>query len=171
MTPAERKALSRANKKQKLKDRQRRDLIAKLMTIYKRQQSDVIVIRHDRAGAEDRRGQDRALRSQYLSSLIQLSLDELRLALDVQTEIPDSHGRSRDEAMTGGTKIEKVGAATRHLGAQNPECDWMIRSPLPDSLQLQEAIEGTRQEYDTIDPRLSSLVNSSGARSIAQRAH
>jgi len=104
MTAAERKRLSR----QKRRDIARRDLIAKLMEIFRRQQSTVVNTRdvhgalNDHATEAERHGQDRARMNQHLNALHTLTLAELQQALAVQTARPDSHGRSRYETKTGG---------------------------------------------------------------------
>src|SRR5579863_8669703 len=84
MTGAERKARSRANQKEKQDDVERRNIIAKLMNIFQRQES------HSRTtkAAQDRRNHQRI----YLTGLKTLSLTELQTALDAK-QTPDTHGR------------------------------------------------------------------------------
>src|SRR6267378_212145 len=80
MTLAERKAESRANQKTKLEDRERRTLIAKLMKIYRQQQSSIV---HDSLrpkAVEERQRSARAQQRQYLAELERLSLPELQVA-------------------------------------------------------------------------------------------
>ncbi len=112
MTPAERQAASRADRKAKQDAAEREKLITELTEIYDRQVSKVIVVGQDRDAekrAEDRRGDDRIKRRQYLDELNNMSLEELRLATEGK-ETPDSRGTLPGETTGGfdGTKVEKI---------------------------------------------------------------
>jgi len=119
MTPAQRKALSRENQKTKLQDAERRKLIVELMKIYRRQQSSVKKTKNKKA-VEQQHEATRTQRRQYLDGLSQLSLAELQLALQVQKQTPDLHGRlhnessGEDKRMFGMSEIERIDAARQH---------------------------------------------------------
>jgi hypothetical protein len=97
MTPAERKATSRANQKAREDDVERKKLVAELMKIYNRQQSDLVVDDEDSKATEERRRVIREQERRYHDDLMQLSLTHLRATLYVQQETPDSHGRLHNE--------------------------------------------------------------------------
>ena len=145
MTPAERKAASRANQKQKEQDaeradliaalikqadmsegvekrwylrdlmelsiedlRERKNLIAELMEIYRSRQAHVI------GKAEKHRRIARQQERQHLRDLTGLSIEDLRLALKGLSDLPDTRGRLANERMSGQTgmpEIERIAAA------------------------------------------------------------
>src|SRR5882724_4786512 len=112
MTPAERQRQSRANRRAKQDDAERRNLIAELMKIYRRQQSDSL-------SSVAFAVVDRKQRAQYHKDLKGLSVAELRVAMEGK-QTPDSHGRLHDERSgekerTGGqSEIEKILGAKQH---------------------------------------------------------
>jgi hypothetical protein len=111
MTPAERKAASRLNLEQTKQDKERRDLIARLVKIYDRQALHVTVTGHDRdaeSRAEDRRASDRIQRRQYLENLKLLTLSELKLTAEGKN-VPDSRGRLPGEMKSGGHGSRELG--------------------------------------------------------------
>jgi hypothetical protein len=145
MTPAERKAASRLNRKQKEQDaereglisaliqqvdfwdevekgrylrdfmklsieelRERKNLIAELMEIYRSKQAHVIgkVAEHRRIARQQER--------QHLRGLTSLSIQNLRLALVGVGNHPDTRGRVANERRSGQTgmpEIERIAAA------------------------------------------------------------
>jgi len=130
MTTAERQTQSRANRKQeqenaeretqqKQDDAKREGLIAELMEIYDRQQSDIVKDKEDKKVTDERRKTDRKQRAQYHSDLMGLSLAELRVAIDVKAT-PDTHGRLTDERsgenkrQFGQSEIERLSATRQH---------------------------------------------------------
>jgi hypothetical protein len=103
MTPAERKAASRLNQKQKRQDVERENLITELMKIYRSNQTHIISkVQTHRMIARD---QER----RYLQDLTGLSIEVLRLAFDVMRDHLDTYGRSAKERMSGGTGALELG--------------------------------------------------------------
>jgi hypothetical protein len=134
MTLKERKASSRMNQKAKKEDAERRNLIAKLVKIYDRQVSDVIVVPgyiNAEAIAEDRRGRDRVQKRQYLKELKSLTLEELKLTVEGKN-IPDTRGRLPGELKSGGVDSNKLGTildvALKEMGGP----DSIVTSVKPD---------------------------------------
>jgi hypothetical protein len=164
MTPAERKAASRMNRKQKEHDAEREDLIAALieqadlgegivktwylrdlkalsiqelrehknliaalMEIYRSKQAHLIgkVAEHRRIARQQER--------QLLRELTRLSIDDLRLALEGVSDLPDTRGRLANERRSGKTgmpEIERIAAAR----ARNAHGRRVLpRGPGPDS--------------------------------------
>src|SRR6266581_154124 len=74
MTPAERKAASRANQKAKLEDAERRNLIAKIVKIYRRQQADIIWDPKRPHLAQDQEAAKHHRERIYLQQLLTLSV-------------------------------------------------------------------------------------------------
>ena len=122
MTPAERKALSRANQKTKLEDAERRKIVAELMNIYRRQQADIVEGKDKKATLE-RRGAARVQERQYLNNLLELPLEKLKLALETQKQTPDSHGRlhnersGEDKRKHGQSEMERLLAARQSVSS------------------------------------------------------
>lgn len=106
MTAAERKAASRRNQKSTAEDVERRTLIARLMKIFRRQESSVFETDYGESVIK-RRAQRNAERIQYEAEIDGLSLEELRIALEGKST-PDSHGRLELETKSGGLSNEKV---------------------------------------------------------------
>ena len=134
MTLKERKASSRLNQKTKQEDAERRNLIAKLVKIYDRQVSDVIVVPgyiNAEAIAEDLRGRDRVQKRQYLEELKSLTLEDLKLAAEGK-KTPDSRGRLPGELKSGGVDSNKLGTildvALKEMGGP----DSIVTSVKPD---------------------------------------
>jgi hypothetical protein len=122
MTCAQRQVRSRANRKAKHDDAEHRNLIARLVKIYDRQATDVVVFGRDRDAvkrAEDRRAIDRKQKRLYLEQLKALSLEELQLALEGK-QTPDTHGRLPGERSgegaraMGQSEIERLIAVKQH---------------------------------------------------------
>lgn len=101
MTAAERKARERENKKAKQEDAERRNLVAELMRIYKRQQSAVVSNTKTPEATAERQCIARVQRRRYRAGLEELPVVELRSALKVQQETVDSHGRLHNERSGG----------------------------------------------------------------------
>jgi len=120
MTSAERKAVSRANQEAKRDDAERRTLIAELMRIYRRQQSDIVDDPKRPKAVRERREVEHSQRRLYLYDLIRLSLAELQLTLEVAEQAPDTHGRLHNERSgeaqrsRGQSEIEKILGAKQH---------------------------------------------------------
>jgi hypothetical protein len=121
MTPAERKAASRLNRKQKEQDAERRRLIAELMKIYRRQQSRIVIdARKTHKKWEDAHKAARQHERQHLDELTQMSLAGLQSVLGIQTRTPDTHGRLHNERSGetergyGQSEIERILAAQQH---------------------------------------------------------
>lgn len=129
MTAAERTAASRAKRKAKLDDAERRGLIAKLMKIYNRQESDVVRDpKHPRPQLEaEQQATIRQQRSQYLSALKSMTLEQLRIAFDGKS-LSDQHGRLPNERSGEGprkfgqSEIEQIESARQwNTGKVKPE--------------------------------------------------
>src|SRR6266404_5665394 len=134
MTPAERKAASRQGQKAKQDDLERRNLIAKLVRIYDRQVSDVIVVPgyiNAEAIAEDRRGRDRVQKRQYLEELKSLTLEGLKLAAEGKN-IPDTRGRLPGELKSGGVDSNKLGTILDVALKEMSGPDSIVTSVKPD---------------------------------------
>jgi len=129
MTPLERQTRSRTNRKQeqenaeretqqKQDDAKRETLIAELMEIYDRQQSEIVKTKEEKKVIEERRKTDRKQRAQYHSDLMGLSLAELYVAIDDMP--PDTHGRLTDERSGesgrkhGQSEIERLLSVRQH---------------------------------------------------------
>lgn len=119
MTAAERKAASRAWKKEKQQDAERRNLIAELMNIYRRQQAMIISDKNRKATEERIKGAGEQ-RRQYLNDLEHLNLTTLQVLLKTEKETPDSHGRLHNERSgeaehsTDQSEMETIIAARQH---------------------------------------------------------
>lgn len=120
MTVAERQTESRANRKQKQQDAERRKLIAELIRIYRRQQGDVVFDSKRPHLVQDRKAAKHRQERSYLEQLMTLAIGDLRLALEAQKQTPDTHGRLSDERSGEGTRamgqseIERLIAAKQH---------------------------------------------------------
>lgn len=139
MTPAERKAASRMNRKRKEQDaeregliatlmesadltsgfdkrwylrnltkqsieelRERKTLIAELMEIYGSNQAQII------SKVQEHRIIARRQEKQHRRGLIGLSIENLRLALEGVSGIPDTRGRLPNERWSGGTGVAEI---------------------------------------------------------------
>jgi hypothetical protein len=119
MTPAERQRQSRANRKQKQDDAERRKLVAKNLKIARRNMSApggaITVVREHDIQAANRK----YIRTLH-DGLLRLSMDELRLSLESLKTTPDSHGRLHGERSGEGERehgqsdIERLLAAKQH---------------------------------------------------------
>jgi len=119
MTPAERKAASRLNQEQKQQDAERRNLISSLMKIFTRQELRIVDDPKRRDKVEERRNTARQQQRVYLADLNQLSVKELRLAIEGK-KTPDTRGRlhgersGEDKRSMGQSEIEQIIAAQQH---------------------------------------------------------
>jgi hypothetical protein len=105
MTDAKRKAQSRAGQQSAEIETERQNIIKQLMKIYDRQASSVLFVGPDGkriAGADHRIAQDAAQQRAYLDGLEQLSLEDLKLALEGKST-PDSRGTLPGESSGGKT--------------------------------------------------------------------
>jgi hypothetical protein len=120
MTTAERQRQSRANRKQKQEDAERRRLIAELMRIYRQQQGDVVFDSKRPHLSQDQKAAKHRQERWYLGQLIDLPVGELRLALETEKQTPDTHGRLPGERSgegaraMGQSEIERLIAAKQH---------------------------------------------------------
>jgi len=163
MTPAERKAASRLNRRQKEQDAEREDLIAALikqadfskgeekwylqdlmelsieelrehknliaalMEIYRGKQAHIV------SKVEEHRRIARRQERHHLQELTGLSIEDLRLALEGVSDLPDTRGRLANERRSGKTgmpEIERI-AAARSRNAHGRRV--LPRGPGPDS--------------------------------------
>jgi hypothetical protein len=136
MTPAERKAASRLNRKQKEQDAEREDLIAALIKqadfskekLYLQDLMELSIeeLREHKkliaALMEIYRGKQAHIISkvqehrriagrqelQHLRELTRLSLEDLRLALKGLSDLPDTRGRLANERMSGKTGTPEI---------------------------------------------------------------
>jgi hypothetical protein len=119
MTPAERKTASRANQKAKQEDAERRNLVAEMLRIIRRNQSapggDITVVREQDIKAANRKF-IRALHA----DLLRLSVDKLRESLEALKSLPDSRGRLHNERSgeaersMGQSEMERILAGMQH---------------------------------------------------------
>ena len=119
MTVAERKRVSRAGQKEKLADAERMDIIAELMKVYRRGQPKIVT--KDAALASRLRGEARQRLRQRHEELLALSAEDLRRALAIYNETPDSHGRLHNERSGEGERMYGMSEPERLVAKQYGE--------------------------------------------------
>ena len=106
-SPAERKAKSRASKLEKLADTERRNLVAKLMTMYRRMQPDIYADRTsqaDIARAEELRRKEKQRRRKLYDEWLDLPLADLQNLRSTWQETRDNEGRLPNERSGEGNR-------------------------------------------------------------------
>jgi hypothetical protein len=119
MTPKERKRKSRAGQREKLADAERRDIVAELMKIYRRGQPKIVT--KDAALANRLRGEARERFRERHDELLALSAEDLRSALAIYDETPDSHGRLHNERSGEGERMYGMSELERVIAKQYGE--------------------------------------------------
>jgi hypothetical protein len=120
---AEKQAEYRKRQKIKEDDTERRNLVTKLMKIYRRQQGRIVFDPIHPSAKDHLRISDGKQRRAYHDALMELTLKDLQLALATEKEAPDSHGRLPGETSGEGPRSGGMSSFERQIAAAERDRD------------------------------------------------
>jgi hypothetical protein len=157
MSPAQRKAQSRAAHAAKLADGKRRGIVAQLMKIYRRRQAVVVEQNGDWRKAERQRSEDRQRLRDYHQSLLALPIGQLELTLEGHST-PDTRGRLPKERSGeqgrkhGMSEPERIIGAIEHQNGRVTPDGQGLKSYDQDTSEGTPEEDSGRPHYERMSP-------------------